>query len=619
MSDQQERASGSDLSVLSRIWEFARHDKGVYVYAILVTPAIAGMSLVQPFLMKKIIDDHIVAQTAEGLYTVGWLYLGAVFGTYLLTMSYTLALSWGGQRTILRLRRHLYRHTLGLGQHFFDRQPAGKLLTRITNDVESLGESLAAGVVTIGLDLLLIFGTVSAMFWLDWKLTLLMLFLAPLVLGTLEWTRRRLKRLFLIVREAIASVNAFMAERIDGVVVVQLFGDEQRTEAHFDERNLRYNRTTKVANVYDAFMYAFVDGISSVFVGLVLFFGAGLLQPVLANIGIPIATEHALSVGLLVAFMDYLDRLFRPLRELSGKITVIQRAIAAMNKIVWLLDADVKLDSGHAELATATRGHIRFSDVHFRYGSDAPDVLRGVDLEVQSGQVLAIVGATGSGKTTITRLIDRSYDGYRGSITLDGVELSTIRLEELRRTVAAVRQDVQVFGQSLQFNVDLDHPDIDEDRRNQAAQLVNANRFVDRLGWTHLLREQGADLSQGEGQLLTFARTMAHDPVVVILDEATASVDTLTESLIQEAIGRILAEKTVIVIAHRLSTIQHADVIAVMERGRVIEYGNHETLLALGGHYAGLVRDGLHGVQGTPNGSDAEKMGGDQHRRSQLE
>ena len=229
------------------------------------------------------------------------------------------------------------------------------------------------------------------------------------------------------------------------------------------------------------------------------------------------------------------------------------------------------------------------------------------------------MGATGSGKTTITRLIDRSYDGYRGSITLDGVELSTIRMEQLRRTIAAVRQDVQVFGQSLQFNVDLDHPDIDAEKRKYAAHMVNADRFVDRLGWSHLLREQGSDLSQGEGQLLTFARTMAHDPVVVILDEATSSVDTLTESLIQDAIGRILAEKTVIVIAHRLSTIQHADMIAVMERGQVIEYGNHEELLALDGHYAGLVRDGLHGVEGVSDPSHGEISVVGQDRRSQMD
>ena len=300
-----------------------------------------------------------------------------------------------------------------------------------------------------------------------------------------------------------------------------------------------------------------------------------------------------ISVGLLVAFMDYLDRLFRPLRELSGKVTVLQRAIAALNKIVWLLDADMVPEKGTESVVTPAQGHIALKGVRFRYGEDGPEVLKGVDIEVLPGQVVAVVGATGSGKTTLTRLLDRSYDGYEGSITLDGVEIADIDLSDLRRHVAAVRQDVQVFGQSIGFNIDLDNPRVDEARRLASAKLVNADRFISRLGWDHQLREQGADLSQGEGQLLTFARTMAHDPSVIILDEATASIDTLTEQLIQQAIARIFDQKTVVVIAHRLSTIQHADRIIVMDGGEVVEQGRHAELLALQGTYARLVRAGL--------------------------
>ena len=590
-----ERLEESDLRTLLRIWPYARPDAWAMVVSLVLTPVVAGLNLAQPWLLKEAIDQHIIPGDIDGLREVALMYLAAVVGGYVTVAAYSILLAWSGQRTILRLRRALYGHTLGLAQGFFDQQPAGKLLTRITSDVESLGESITAGTVTIVLDVLMILGVLGAMFVLDWRLSLALLALAPGLLAVLEGLRRRLKSLFLTVREALAAVNAFLAERVDGVQVVQLMGDEARTERRFDARNRRFRDATKTANWYDAGMFALVDGTSRIFTALMLWVGAGVASRQLLSVGIDIPFEPV-TAGLMVAFIDYLDRLFRPLRELSGKVTIIQRAIAALSKIFWLFEAGDRLRDGEQPVPDV-RGHIVLRDVRFRYRPDAEEVLKGIDLEVAPGESVAIVGASGSGKTTLTRLLDRSYAGYSGSITLDGQEISELQLSGLRQEVASVRQDIQVFSESVRFNVDLDNPDIGSEGRESAAALVNADRFVVRLGWEHLLRERGADLSVGEGQLLTFARTMAHDPAVIILDEATASVDSITEALVQDAIARILQRKTVIVIAHRLSTVQSADRIVVMGAGRILEQGTHAELMAAGGAYAALVAAG-QGVQG---------------------
>lgn len=589
------RPATGDLDLLKRFWTFARPDSWAFVFALLATPLIAAGNLAQPYLLKRAVDEHIVPGVEEGLLDVAVLYLFAVLGAYVLQAAYTLAVAWAGMRTIVRMRSALYRHALRLSQTFFDRVPTGKMLTRLTTDLESLGEALGANVVTVALDLTMIIGTLGFMLAMDPWLTAMLLLVAPPLLGTLEALRRKLKGLFLETREAIANVNAYLAERIDGVEVVQLYRNEAMSAGQFDERNDRFRRATTTANVYESLMFSVVDGATSIFIALMLFYGAGSVASLLGRVGVEVTWGQAVSAGMLIAFIDLLDRLFRPLRDLSGKIAIIQRATAALQKIFGLWVDARPITPGTVD-PRPVGGHLVLRDVHFRYREDAPDVLRGVDLEVRPGQVLAIVGATGSGKTTITRLLDRSYEGYRGSIQLDGHELSDLQLGPLRSSVAAVRQDIQVFSETLSFNTSLDNPDIGDAEVERAAELVHAQRFIARLGWDHMLRERGADLSVGEGQLLTFARTMAHDPDVVILDEATASIDSLTEELIQDAIARILERKTVIVIAHRLSTIQSADQIAVMDQGRVIERGTHAELLALDGAYAALVRAGQEAV-----------------------
>jgi ATP-binding cassette subfamily B protein len=577
----------NDVTMLRRLWPYLRPDRWALFLALVLTPATTALSLVQPWLLKRVIDNHLVPGIADGLMALAFAYLGAVVAAYLLEGGYALLLAWGGQRSIVRIRSAVYRKILGLRQSYLDRQPAGRLLTRATSDVDALGEAFSSGLINIVTDVLMILGTLVAMFVLDASLTLVLLALAPLILAVLEVIRRRLRVLFGEVREALAAVNAFLAERVDGVEVVQLFNNEGPSETLFDERNERFRRATTRSNVYDSFMYALVDGTASICVAVMLWYGSGLAT----RMGLPLPTTEPVSAGILVAFIEYLDRLFRPLRELSSRVAVLQRGAAAVEKILGLLDVEETLSDDGRRLATVD-GALVMHGVSFRYRPDSEDVLHEVDLEVRPGEVVAVVGATGSGKTTMTRLLDTSYTGYRGSITLDGHELRELRSSDVRRAIAGVRQDPQLFSETVRFNVDLGNAGIDADRLDKAAALVHADEVVARIGWEHVLRERGADLSVGEGQLLAFARAMAHDLKVVILDEATASIDSLTEQLIQDALVRIFERKTVIVIAHRLSTVERADRIVLLADGRVVEQGTHRELMAAGGAYSRLVRAG---------------------------
>jgi len=566
--------SGSDWGRLRRTLPYLRPDAALYVVAVLCAPASALLTVAQPYLLKVAIDEHIVPKQLDGLATAALTYLGAVLIAFLMESLYTLTLSYAAMRTITRIRQHVYRHTLGLAQSFWDREPTGKLLTRTTSDVEALGETLTAGAITIVLDVMLVIGILTAMVSLDPKLTAMMLLIAPFLAVAIEGIRRVLRRLYLTVRTTIASLNAFVAERLTGLEVVQLYSDEERVLAGFRERNHAYRDATIRTNVWDAALYAIVDGLSSVTMALMLWYTASDWF------------DSAVTAGLLAAFLDYVAKLFTPIREFSAKLAVIQRANSALEKIFSVLDHDERVQSGPVDLADV-QGTLEVRDLRFAYG-DGPDVLKGIDLDLRHGEVVALVGRTGSGKTTIGKLLIRMYDGYRGRIALDGHELSELSTDTVRRAVGMVHQDVQLYPGTVRFNLALG-ADLSDAQLREAIELANATAVVERLGGLDgRIEHKGGNVSVGEAQLLAFARTMAHDAPVVILDEATASVDTLTEARIQAATEALLARKTVLVIAHRLSTVVGADRILVLDHGEVIERGPHRELMEGHGPYREL-------------------------------
>lgn len=577
----------SNWSLYRRMWPFMKPWWWLYALAMVCAPASAMLTIVQPALLQTAIDDHIIGGDIAGVQRIALYYLGAVVLSFVLQVGYSMLMSYAALRTITQLRDSVYRHTMRLKQSFFDVRPTGQLLTRATNDIESLGETLTAGAVTIVLDVLLIVGILIAMFVLQGKLTLILLCMAPVIAIILDRLRRVLRRLYLEIRESLSALNAYLAERLQGVAVVQLYSDEARSDREFGKRVDRYRDATVRSNVWDALIFAIMDGFGSVAVALILWAGSGAVL------------SEPMNPGVLVAFVDYVGKLFTPIQEFSGKLSILQRAASALEKIFGLLDEDAIIPDGRKPLPTV-KGHLVLRDVHFAY-RDNVQVLHGIDLELRPGEVVALVGRTGSGKTTIGKLLTRAYDGYTGSITLDGVELSDLSTADVRRSIGMVRQDVEMFPGDVRFNLTLGR-DLPDDALNAAVEVANAGPAVQTLGGLDgRVAHKGGNVSVGEAQLLSFARTIAQDPPLVILDEATASVDTLTEARIQAATDAVLARKTVLVIAHRLSTIVGSDRIVVLDAGRVIESGTHHELLAADGNYAALYRQQFAEVSTLPS------------------
>ena len=576
--------SSKDLVLIQRLWPYVRPWRWWLLASMILTPLGVGAGLIQPILLKRGIDVHIAQGDIEGLTHLVILFMLVVALAFSARAAGSYLLQTAGLQGLTALRRKVFVHITSQDQRFFDRRTTGSLMTRTTNDVEAVYESLAFGVVNLVSDTIMIVGILSIMLALDWQLTLYSLSFAPLIVILVDIFRRRLRALSLVIRRSLSSLNGFFAESIYGVTAIQLDGAEKTTERQFKEMSHAYLDAYRRSNWWDAGLYAIMDGLSALAIGLMLWFGAERFG------------TGGVTAGLLVAFVDYLAMIFGPIRELSARFATIQRAIAALERIFDLLDTEDRVDTGQ-ETLSVVHGAIHLNQVNFAYGPDRPPVLHDVSFSVAPGEVVALVGATGSGKTTLGRLLTRTYGGYDGSITVDGVELSALEPAALREQVAVVHQEITLMEASVYENIGLWHEGITEDAIRDAAERAQATHFIEALpdGFNHILGERSGGLSVGEGQLLSIARALARPAPILILDEATASIDSVTEALVDEALDALFRERTVLLIAHRLSTIARANRIIVLHHGRVVEQGTHAELLALGGHYRLLVDAGVLG------------------------
>ncbi|MGI8819052.1 MAG: ABC transporter ATP-binding protein [Gemmatimonadales bacterium] len=575
-----------DARLLRRLLVYLGPYRGLTGFAVLLLLAGAGLALVGPALTQRALDIAIPARDTGLLGTLALLFLAALVLEFLIEYGQTLLTTYLGQRVMYDLRMQIFGHLQRLSISYFDRNPVGRLMTRVTSDVETLNELFSSGVVTVFGDVFTLLAIMAMMLWIDWRLALVTFAVIPLVWLTARIFRRRVRQAFGDIRVRLARLNAFLQERLSGMRVVQLFGREADSAAQFAQLNQDHLEAHRRSITIYAVFFPVVELLTAVAMALLLYYG-GLR-----------ALGGTITVGVLAAFIQLTRRFFQPLQDLSEKFNLLQSAMASSERVFALLDQPVTVlePVNPMKLAERVRGEVRFEGVWFRYRQEGPWVLRDVSFTASPGQTIALVGHTGAGKTTIVNLLLRFYDPDRGRIMIDGVDIRQLSTSDLRSLIGFVQQDLFLFAGDIQHNLTLDAP-ITPEAARQAARRVGADRFIERLpaGYDHRLGERGRSLSVGERQLLSFARALALDPTILVLDEATSSVDAQAEGQIQVAIAELMTGRTSLVVAHRLSTILHADEILVLQHGEIRERGSHRELLAQQGLYERLYQLQLSG------------------------
>jgi ATP-binding cassette subfamily B protein len=576
--EQETNAKRVDYRLLRRLLQFLKPYKLHLIGGVLLTLASSALGPLRPFITRIAVDDHIAKGDLNGLF----IFIAIIFGLVIVQGATQYALSllmtWIGQRVLLDIRNTLFKHVQALALRFYDTTPVGRIVTRVTSDVEVLNELFSAGVVLMISDIMVILWILTFMWNTSSDLTLLTIIILPFLLTASFIFRAKVRVVYSKIRQQVARMNSFINEFITGMAVVQLFRQESRMEAQFREINKTHRELQDTSIMYYATFFPVVEFLSSVALAIIVWYAA-------RHIG-----TGEMTVGMLIAFAQFTEMFFRPVRDLTEKYNTLQSSVVASERIFSMLDTKLTIDDApDAKRFDSLQSGIEFSHVDFSYDGTT-QILKDVSFSVRKGETLAIVGATGAGKSSIINLLCRFYEYQAGDILVDGTSIRSVKQEDLRRRIAVVLQDVFLFSRSVEENISLGRPDIRREDVQKIARQLGADAFISKLphGYDTNVRERGAVLSVGQKQLISFCRALAQDPDILILDEATSSIDTESEQLIEASISTMLQGRTSIVIAHRLSTIQRADRILVLHKGEVAESGTHAELLSAQGLYAKL-------------------------------
>ncbi len=564
-----------DAKLMRRLLGYIKPYKKYVISAILLNIIVAALGPLRPYLTKIAIDKYIAHSDYHGLFVISIMLFGSLIFQAIIQYFLTYYTQYLGQKTIFDLRNQLFAHTQRLALRFFDKTPIGRIVTRVTNDIESLNDLFSSGIVMVFSDVFIVLWILAFMFFMDVKLSLVTMSVLPILVYVTFLFRKKVRGSYRNVRLHLARLNSYMQEHITGMNIVQIFHKENDEIHKFLDINKEYRDANIKSNLYYSIFYPSVELLSSTATALIIWYGGGEI------------VRSSLSLGVLVAFVQYTEMFFRPIRDLSEKYNILQTAMASSERIFKLMDNNTfVLNPDKPVELKEVKGKIEFKDVWFAYNKDEY-VLKNISLNINPGETVAIVGHTGAGKTSLINILTRFYDIQKGEIFVDGIDIKTLDKKELRKYISIVLQDVYLFSGSIKSNISMNNDLISIEKIQEAAKLVGADRFIDLLPnkYDEIVKERGSTLSVGQKQLISFARALAYDPHILILDEATSSVDTETEIIIQKAIEKLLVGRTAIVIAHRLSTIQSADKIIVMHKGEIREVGNHQELLANKGIY----------------------------------
>lgn len=580
MSLEKENIKSGDIidtQVLRKLYKFVKPYQTQFYFLVFLTIGLAILAPTRPYFIQVAIDDYVAVGDRSGLVRIIYLLIFLMILQAAVQFAHTYLSGWIGQVIIKDIRIKLYRHLLKMRLKFFDNTPIGRLVTRNISDIETLAEVFSEGLAAIIGDLLQLVTILAVMFYVDWKLTLVSLCTLPLLLISTYVFKEKIKSAFNEVRNAVSNLNSFLQEHITGMNIVQIFNREQREYEKFQDINKEHKKAHIKSVLYYSIYFPVAEIIQAIGIGLVVWYGAtGVF-------------DLDIQVGVLISFIMYLQLFFRPIRMIADRYNTLQMGVVSSSRIFKLLESDEQIPNEGYLKPEKLKGNIKLENVWFAY-IDEEWVLKNINFEVKHGETIALVGATGAGKSSIINLINRFYEINQGIIKIDDTDIRDFELGSLRRHIGVVLQDVFLFSESIFYNITLGNPDISREEVMKAAKLVGAKKFIERLpgGLDYNVMERGATLSVGQRQLISFVRAMVYNPEIIILDEATSSVDTETEEMIQKAITKMMKGRTSIVIAHRLSTIQKADKIIVMHHGEIKEMGTHETLLELGGYYSQL-------------------------------